>query len=141
MGYDVHITRKENWFDEGPEISLDEWLDVVRADSEMRIDGYAEVVVGGDSVLRTEDPSMSVWLAYSKHQLNGSMAWLWHSRGNVIAKNPDDEILKKMHVIAIKLTAKVQGDEGEFYGADGQPVGEDTPASVAASQKPWWRFW
>lgn len=141
MGYDVHITRKENWFDEGPDISLDEWLDVVRADPEMRIDGYAEAIVDGGSVLRIEDPSMSVWLAYSKHQLNGNMAWLWHSRGNVAAKNPDDEILKKMHAIAIKLTAKVQGDEGEIYGADGQLVGEDTPASVTASQKPWWRFW
>jgi hypothetical protein len=43
MGYDVHITRRPEWFeDEGPEITLDEWLAVIRDDPEMRLDGYAE---------------------------------------------------------------------------------------------------
>jgi hypothetical protein len=139
MGYEVHITRKESWFDDGPDISLDEWLDAVRADPELRLDGYAEATVGGSSILRVEDPSMSVWTAYSKHQQNVNIAWLWHSRGNVMAKNPDEEILQKMYSIAIKLSAKVQGDDGEVYGACGRPD-EGEPRALP-TQKRWWRFW
>lgn len=92
MGYEVHITRKENWFGDGSEIALEEWLGVVWSDPEMRLDGHAEAKVGEDAVLRMEQPSMSVWVAYSKHGQHGNMAWLWHSRDNVVAKNPDEEI-------------------------------------------------
>jgi len=141
MGYEVHITRKENWFDDGPEISRDEWFDFVQADSEMRIDGHAVASVGGGALLRIEDASISVWVAYSKHQKNGNMAWFWHSRGNIMAKNPDEKILKKMHLIARQLSAKVQGDEGEVYGPEGQPIGERTPAPAPANGKSWWKFW
>jgi hypothetical protein len=35
-------------------------------------------------------------------------------------KNPDLEILRKMHSIARHLSAKVQGDEGETYDHDGK---------------------
>ena len=42
MGYDVHITRKENWFDDEPQIDIDGWRDLVASDEEMRLDGYAE---------------------------------------------------------------------------------------------------
>lgn len=141
MGYEVHITRKENWFDEGPEISVAEWIDVVHADAELRNDGYAEAALGDGSVLRVDDPSLSVWHTYSKHQPDGNMAWLWHSNGNVVAKNPDAEILRKMAQIAQRLSAKVQGDEGEIYGGDGQLVTETTSRSPSKHSKPWWRFW
>ena len=141
MGYEVHITRKENWLDDGPDIALEEWLDVVRSDAEMRLDGHAEATVGEGAVLRMEDPSMSVWVGYSKHGQQGNMAWLWHSRGNVMAKNPDEEILRKMSLIATRLSAKVQGDEGELYGEDGNLVGEEAPSHINSSSKPWWRFW
>ena len=139
MGYEVHITRKENWFDEGSDIALEEWLDVVRSDAEMRLDGHAEATVGEGAVLRMEDPSMSVWVGYSQHGQQGNMAWLWHNRGNVMAKNPDEEILRKMSRIAGRLSAKVQGDEGELYGEDGTPIGEEALSN--SNSKPWWRFW
>jgi hypothetical protein len=43
MGYEVHIIRKSTWFEEdGPIISLKEWLDYVSSDSEMRADGDAD---------------------------------------------------------------------------------------------------
>lgn len=140
MGYEVHITRKENWSDEGPEISLAEWLEFVANDPEMRNDGYAEAIVGGGSVLRIDDSSMSVWTAYSQHLQDENMAWMWHCQGNVVAKNPDREILQKMADIARQLSAKVQGDEGEVYGSDGQLFSESKFCSRQTS-KPWWRFW
>ncbi len=42
MGYDVHITRKAEWSDDESAITLGEWLSVVDADPEMRLDGFAE---------------------------------------------------------------------------------------------------
>jgi hypothetical protein len=40
MGCEVRITRKQRWSDEeGPEIPLAEWISVVAADPEMRLDG------------------------------------------------------------------------------------------------------
>ena len=107
----------------------------------MRLDGHAEATVGEGAVLRMEDPSMSVWVGYSKHEQHGNMAWLWHSRGNVMAKNPDEEILRKMSRIATRLSAKVQGDEGKLYGEDGTPIGEVAPNHSNSSSKPWWRLW
>ena len=60
MGYDVHITRRQNWSDpSGPVISLAEWVAVVESDPEMRLDGYAETRVP-DGVLRIEREGLAV---------------------------------------------------------------------------------
>lgn len=143
MGYEVYITKKENWFDEdGPAISIDEWTKFVASDPEMRLDGYAEAAVGEGKVLRIEGDGLSVWTAYSGHEKDGNMAWFYYWDGNVSVKNPDLEILQKMASIAKNLSAKVQGEEGEWYDASGiiieQPA---TTASSAPIGKPWWKFW
>ena len=53
MGYEVYITRKEAWFDEeGDAITLDDWLDYVEQDPDMRADGYAEATTPDGSKLR-----------------------------------------------------------------------------------------
>jgi hypothetical protein len=78
MGYNVRITRKQNWSDEeGPEIPLAEWIAVVAADPEMRLDGFAETRVGGGAILRIERDGLSVWTAYSRHRENGTMVWFY----------------------------------------------------------------
>lgn len=142
MGYDVHITRKQNWFDDdGPEITLQEWLDVAHSDPEMRVDGYAEARTSDGSVIRTNDASMSVWVAYPQNGINGATAWLWHSNGNVMAKNPDQDILRKMWSLAERLDALVQGDEGEFYGPDGSAAAEAIQDSdEKPKKKSWWKW-
>lgn len=39
MSYDIHITRKKDWSDdEGPEISLEEWVAYVAGDPEIEQD-------------------------------------------------------------------------------------------------------
>lgn len=138
MGYEVHITRKSEWFGDGPEIGLEEWLSYIASDASMRHDGYAEAVTPAGDVLRVESEGLAVWVGYSGHELNGNMAWFSHSRGNVTVKNPDEEILDKMVEIARTLGATVQGDEGETY-----PVAAQEAASPAAPVKstPWWRVW
>jgi hypothetical protein len=123
MGYDVHITRKEHWFDEnGSKIDLDEWKALILSDPEMRLDGYASAVVGGGRVLRVESEGLAVWTAYAKAGVGGNMAWFDLRQGNVVVKNPDDAILRKMWQLAQRLGAKVQGDECEVYAADGSVI-------------------
>ena len=119
MGYDVHITRKRDWFDNSPEITLCEWLSFVSRDPEMRHDGFAEAPLPDGTVLRMESDGLSVWIAYSGNGVRGNMAWFDHSLGDIVVSNPDKEILRKMWLVAQALNAKVQGDDGEIYDANG----------------------
>jgi hypothetical protein len=145
MGYDVHITRKDEWFtEEGAEISLDEWKLYVESDPEMRLDNFAEAETP-DGILRVESEGISVWIGYSCHEVDGNMAWFDYFEGNVKVKNPDEEILKKMFSIAQTLNARVQGDECEFYDEKGQSnwqeLKEKSEAMRANASKKWWQFW
>ena len=126
MGYDLHITRKKNWdgFEDehGPQISVDEWIALVRADAEMRLDGFCEVRLPEGKVFRVDHPSIAVWRAWSHHGGHGDMAWFHHHHDNVAVKNPDREIRRKMWRLAERLGAKVQGDDGEYYDRFGNPT-------------------
>ena len=143
MGYDIHITRRKNWYDEdGPEIPLSEWAAYVAGDPEMRMDGFAEAAVGSGSVLRLESDGLAVWTNYSRDGEHGGMAWFSYSQGSVRVKNPDPEIMGKMHLIAEHFGAKVQGDDCEVYGSDGRVVRDSVEESVGEKLvKPWWKLW
>jgi len=145
MGYDVHITRKNDWLDDdGEEISISEWKNYISSDPEMRLDGYAEAITP-NGTLRVESEGMAVWLNWSKHEKDGGMAWMDHSGGNVISTNPDDEVLKKMFEISLILNAKVQGEECEVYDADGQSnwkeLKEEGLRLRKLMDKKWWQLW
>ncbi|WP_213548532.1 hypothetical protein [Vannielia litorea] len=108
MGYDLHITRRENWFDEGDDIALDEWLVVAQADPDLTVaeDGSADM----------RGPKEQLWP-------------LWWYDGVVQTKNPEVGLIAKMVALAGVLGAKVQGDEGETYAADGSSDwGDEAPA-------------
>ena len=89
MGYDLHITRKKNWdgFDRerGREISLDEWIAVVNADPDLRIEGYVNRRLPDESVFRQP---LAAWTAYSKYRAGDPGPALELSGGNVDAKTP-----------------------------------------------------
>lgn len=134
MGYNVHITRRQYWFDEeGPTITRQEWLDYVAQDPQMQADGTA-----GDAWWRPDADTQ---------------VGLWHQDNRVETKNPGQDTLRKMHQIAQALDARVLGDENEAYGADGQMLAApvDLPplpaaprvaaaASAAATSAPTPRF-
>ncbi|WP_035536505.1 hypothetical protein [Paraburkholderia hospita] len=122
MGYDVHITRKQNWFDDEPRISLGEWKSVVMSDDEMRLDGHAAATVGGGAILRVESEGLAVWTAHPQHDVDGNLAWFDYRVGNIVVKNPDAAILAKMWQLARMLQARVQGDDCEVYGPTGDIV-------------------
>ncbi|HEX8235818.1 MAG TPA: hypothetical protein VF600_07660 [Abditibacteriaceae bacterium] len=112
MGYDLHITRAENWWEnEGKEIGENEWLDLVDSDAEHRLTGFAEATSPQGETIRYENPLLAEWLGHPKLHV----VWFDFGRGNVIIKNPDEATLGKMQQLAQKLNAKVQGDEGETY--------------------------
>ena len=143
MGYELHITRKEHWFDdEGLEISLSEWLKAIESDPELRFDGFAEARLPSDHILRVDDPSMAVWIKNPDHNRNSDMAWIWRSNGNIEAKNPDNATRKKMWQIAQIFGAKLQGDEGECYDSCGavETLQPDTFFESSKIKK-WWHFW
>lgn len=100
MGYDVHITRAQHWSEnDGHWITTEEWLDVVRNDPELSLDG-------------NNGPYFANW----NSQSTLDDPWLDWFDGNIYTKNPDDSVVDKMIAIARRLGARVQGDDGEVYG-------------------------
>jgi hypothetical protein len=145
MGLELHITRKENWYDKDPgtDISLAEWIQYVTQDPEFRLDGYAQVELPDGQVFGTEDEGIAVWTAYSQDGVNQHHAWFTYFQGNVSVKNPDQEIINKMVAIAQALGANVQDDEGGLYEKESYLDRELQKVKVTSSvkKKPWWRFW
>ncbi|HSI86968.1 MAG: hypothetical protein ACAI35_02890 [Candidatus Methylacidiphilales bacterium] len=135
MGYNLYITRKQNWHDEeGEEITAEEWQRVAGADPAMRCDGYGEATTRDlfcPATIRVESPGIWVWTAYSRHGKDGDMAWVEHEPDNgcITTKNPDREIRRKLYELAQKLGATVQGEECEVYDAEGYQIGVPKPQS------------
>lgn len=99
MGYDVHITRADDWAEsEGCEITVAAWHDVIAEDGELRL---------ADNL----GPHVAIW---DGHPGEGEIWFDWRD-GNITTKNPDEPLLGKMLEIAARLDATVQGDDGEVY--------------------------
>jgi hypothetical protein len=112
MGYDIHITRKNEWSDEdGPRITEAEWQAYVASDPEMVITGVAEHTNPPGETIRITQPLLTEW----RHHSSRSPVWFSYFEGNLSVKSPDEECLAKMRQIAARLQARVQGDEGESY--------------------------
>ena len=113
MGYHVHITRAPHTFyeNEGREISESEWLALVAADPELRLATPADPYYFTGMVL---------WLGHEDADSCGP--WFAWGDGNVYTKRPTSVVLTKMLAIAGLLGARVQGDLGHVYRADGQLV-------------------
>ena len=142
LGYNLYITRKDEWFDEhGPEIEMEEWVALVGADPgmEMRSEAVADLPDG--SQLVAQDPTMAVWLAPNG---DGRM-WFHMFQVNIVGKNPSPEAIKKMHALSVTLSAVLIGDDGEHYDADGTTGYPDFPDADGHDsgelRKPWWKFW
>jgi hypothetical protein len=113
MGYDLHITRAEDWAESGETpITPDEWKSYV--------DAAPDLVWDSERPWTHMETDLAVWTGHPPH------AWLALLDGQVETKNPDEAMRKKMHEIATALGARVQGDDGEWYGADGNVVVEGT---------------
>jgi hypothetical protein len=130
VGYDVHITRAEDWIEsESEPISLDEWSTYLLSDPEMRPEPRATATSPTGQVITIEGQGLAVWTA---HPEGKGPVWFGHRRGCVTVKNPDGATLEKMLQIAARFHARVMGDEGEEYSA----VAARSPFPMA---RPWWK--
>ncbi|ETR65170.1 MAG: hypothetical protein OMM_14698 [Candidatus Magnetoglobus multicellularis str. Araruama] len=129
MGYDLHITRKEDWADEedSQSISIDEWNKYIENDSEVVPD--------------PENPGGSDFLYLRK--AGDWPLWFNSDLGEVYTKNPEVDVIAKMVRISSALKAKVCGDDGEFYDADGNVLTDQGIVESLADKpkKPWWKLW
>lgn len=111
MGYDIHITKKAQWFNEGPDISGADWMNYISSDPELSLSSGVEVTLSDGRTYRHANPFLVKWSGHS----SGSTVWFDYRDQRVTVKNPDAETISKMQRIAAKLRARVQGDKGEFY--------------------------
>jgi|SRR5579871_805033 len=145
MGYDLHIVRRKDWddYEEGSDISLEEWLAYVQTDNELELtNGYQIKIPGVENSFQSV-PGFCNWTGHST-KITNDKPWFDYGYGMISAKYPDDETIKKMISIADKFNGKVQGDDGEFYDESyfinkTTTLTNDTTNRTA--RKPWWKFW
>ncbi|MCP4148723.1 MAG: hypothetical protein GY757_13330 [bacterium] len=139
MGYEIHITRAEDWLDsENSPISLEEWVAFIEKNDDFRLDGYAETTSNQGVTIRVENAGLAVWTAYSDHEEGKRMVWFNYCNGRIVVKNPDKEIIKRMYRVARYFNAAVQGDDGEIYNEKGKSELSEQPGN---QKKKWWKFW
>lgn len=115
MGYDIHITRRSDWSDEsGRAIAAEEW----------------SRLAGGDPSLHHSPESGESFYEYAEGD-----GWFDLAGGCVFSKNPNKATLGKAHELAVKLRAKVQGDDGEVYLPNGERVSDKVRVVM---KYPWW---
>lgn len=116
IGYDIHITRRKSLADEpGPDdITTAQWLTVVADDPRLCPEEGAPRTIN----------------------LVGADGCFWYDQGEVLTKHPDAETLTHAHLIAARLRAKVQGDDGEVYLPNGDIV-RDVEARFVSAYPRW----
>jgi hypothetical protein len=120
VSYDVHIHRAENSFDAGESpIPREEWEKWVADAPDFHFDTESYVTFRYDDGERNE--YLAVWTGHPR----GEEFALHYYDGTVTTGNPDEHLLRRMAEIAHDLGARLQGDDGEFYGLDGKPLPED----------------
>jgi hypothetical protein len=132
MGYDLHIHRAATWLDprDNP-ITLEEWRAYVNAHSDFRMDNFAEADLGDEGVLRVEGEGLAVWTGHP----SSDTAWFYYADGEITVKNPDEHLRRKMFEVGTSLGARVQGDDIEFYGPDGEPLPQDSEDRAGSTRQ------
>lgn len=109
MGYDVHITRAAEWFEsEQAPIRVDEWRSFAASHAALGRDGRSG-----------SGPQSYTW------RVADVETWLEWSGGAIYTTNPSVRVRAAMFEIAVHFGARVQGDEGEFYGEDGNVIADE----------------
>ncbi|MEL6233119.1 MAG: hypothetical protein AAFR46_01805 [Pseudomonadota bacterium] len=113
MGYELHITRRADWCDEGDDITRAEWRALAAADPDLRLSDEADPMLMAD--FQTAD---------------GPWPFVWFE-GRIDVKSPPPAVIRKMHALALAFDARLQGDDGELYGLDGEMIPTDlNPADL-----------
>ncbi len=115
MGYDLHITRADDWCEsEENAITLDEWLSYVATDQELHLQTHAEVQTP-TGTLSCDNEGLAIWSGTQTGGADPENIWFDYRRGRIVVTNPEEHVIAKMIRVADQLKAKVIGDEGEQY--------------------------
>lgn len=109
MGYDLHITRREDWSDpeSGPPITRDEFERVVTRDKRFRRDEG----LGPEYAVVVKKPRGAI-----------AESWLCWEDGQITVRGSSRSLITIAVEIAVTLGARLVGDDGEEYGADGRAL-------------------
>ncbi|MES2892036.1 MAG: hypothetical protein V4725_08495 [Bacteroidota bacterium] len=133
----VHITRRDSWSDDtdAGAISLVEWIEYVNWDFQMELRNEYRLPLKKFGLAKEDTvyqkPGLSVWKAHQIKILYEPPSFEYE-RGNINVTEPDNETIKKMIVIAERMNAKVQGNDGKIY---------EYSEYFKESKNPWWKFW
>jgi hypothetical protein len=112
MGYGLHITRKQEWSQDGGDvIELAEWLGAVAQLGGLH--PIAEAQLGDTALKLPEEWHSHRWSAHPEHRGTGPIFEL--SNGNVNFGATDTASLHFALRLAAVLRARIVGDEGEEY--------------------------
>jgi hypothetical protein len=119
MSYDVHIHRAEDHVEAAEKpIPREEWEAWVANAPDLHFSQDDFVIFRYGDRERKEE--LAVWSAHPR----GEESALHYYDGTVTTGNPDEHLLRRMAQIAHDLDARLQGDDGEFYGPYGEPLPE-----------------
>jgi hypothetical protein len=122
VGYDLHIRRAEQARgSEKAPITLAEWAQYVAGAHDFRMDDHAEAALGDGQTLRIERDGIAVWTGHPE----SDTVWFRYHAGAVVVSNPDEAVRRRMFEVAAALGARVQGDEGELYDAEGRAIPDE----------------
>jgi hypothetical protein len=157
MGYELFITRNTGDDDESTEnmITAQEWLAYISGDPELVLDQES----------LHEGPLEDQYYDWRGHP-EGGCPGLYFYKGSIYSKYPDELMILKMIAIAKELSAKVRGEDGEFYEDEGSkvkilmddgrgnmseqwvspplastPPPPQPPPLTPKPKKAWWKFW
>jgi hypothetical protein len=120
MTYDVHIHRAEDYVDAAANpIPREDWEAWVANAPDFRFHETDYVAFNYEDGERKE--RLAVWTQHPE----GQEPALFYYGGSVESGNPDEHTLRRMARVAADLGARLQGDDGEFYTLDGEPMPED----------------
>jgi hypothetical protein len=115
MSYSIHIIKAQYpWVAEDNPITLEEWNKLVETDQEMKIKCEFEGInprTKEKITIRLENTA--VWM----YECGGEVYEVpfTYNRGKISVSHSDECVMEKMKKIAIMLSCRVVGDEGEEY--------------------------
>jgi hypothetical protein len=105
MSIYVYVTRKPDPLeDEGPDISEQEWIEVIKSDPDLAI-------VDPPDRRPRDRQTYAVWNSYP----GGYPAWFALGAGSIEVKGLDDALLAKLRYFATKLNARIVSEMGEEF--------------------------
>lgn len=142
MGYDLYITRNEDWSDtDGQDITLDDWTGYLAVDQTLVLDPDHAARADPRVASGAKEPSHVRWIEWPDREPGIREAWVWLERGNLVATDADIRFRQKLFLIADALDARLMGENGDVYNSSGEAESKITGLIGFGRKKSWWKFW